>query len=647
MTTYIYTTLDNPGSSYTIAWGINSTEVVGYYANAYRSNGFVYQEGSFTTLNEPSGISTILTGVNTSGEIIGFFDDTAYTEHGFLYAGGNYTIIDEPLHGQLGTRPLGINTSGQIVGIFWEPGDIEHGFLYSNGAYTVLDDPLGTGTYPMGINASGEIVGRFVGDGVDQGFVYSQGQYTTLDDPLGVFGTVPQGINDQGQIVGYYIDASNVLHGFLYADGTFTTLNNPPGAVGVLPTAINDAGQITGYYFNGINNEGFIATPDPGPSITQITPSVVERGQTTEIGTVTSGITGDTLTLQQTSGNGTVALQLVNGVEEVIYTAPSQISASTVDTVSYTIADQYNDVASGSNAIQLDAGPSITAVVPALVKESQTTQIGTVAPGLTADTLSLQQTSGSGTVALQLVNGVEEVIYTAPSTLTASTLDTVSYTITDQYKDAAATGSSTVPVAPSGDTVYVGARGQSTRVGNGNSAIDGRAGNETITAGNGADVIFGGSNDTITAGNSADTIYSGPSSSIAAGNANDAVTAGANSSITLGNGNDTVIAGANSAITVGNGNDNIFAGTNDLISIGTGHDTVAFGESPNPIAVGNETINGFNPAHDVLQFNPMLLSNYATAQVGANTVIQIDSTNSVTLDNVTATALSANNFHFS
>jgi hypothetical protein len=89
--------------------------------------------------------------------------------------------------------------------------------------------------------------------------------------------------------------------------------------------------------------------------------------------------------------------------------------------------------------------------------------------------------------ALQLVKGVEEVIYTAPSTI-ANTLDTVSYTISDQHNDAA-TGSNTVPVAAAGDT-------------------------------------FGGPNDAIAAGK------------IAAWNGNDAVTAGANSSIKLGNGND-------------------------------------------------------------------------------------------------------------
>ena len=54
----------------------------------------------------------------------------------------------------------------------------------------------------------------------------------------------------------------------------------------------------------------------------------------------------------------------------------------------------------------------------------------------------------------------------------------------------------------------------------------------------------------------------------------------------------------------------------------------------------------------LIQFNPGLLANYAaaladTTQVGANTVIQIDATDSVTLVGVIAGSLSAHNFHFS
>jgi hypothetical protein len=208
--------------------------------------------------------------------------------------------------------------------------------------------------------------------------------------------------------------------------------------------------------------------------------------------------------------------------------------------------------------------PTITSVTPLVVEKGQTTEVGTVTPGVAGDALTLQQTGGSGTLALQLVHGVEEVIYTAPSTVAVNMLDSVSYTITDQNNGAVAAGSNTVPVAPTGDVIYVGAAGGS--------------------------------------------------------------------------------------INVGNGQDKIFAGANDLINLGRGNDTVAFGESPNSTTIGNETINGFNPAQDILQFNPALLSSYSAAhisQVGANTVIQIDPTNSATLDHVTATALTASNFHFS
>jgi len=138
---------------------------------------------------------------------------------------------------------------------------------------------------------------------------------------------------------------------------------------------------------------------------------------------------------------------------------------------------------------------------------------------------------------------------------------------------------------------------------------------------------------------------------ITVGNGNDTVTGGDRDAITAGNGNDTVYAGANDAVTLGNGNDT-YAGASDLITLGTGNDTVAFAVSPSPAAIGNETVNGFNPAHDVIDFNVALLANYmavmgATTQVGLDTVIQVDTNESVTLTNVIASTLSSNNFHFS
>ena len=133
--------------------------------------------------------------------------------------------------------------------------------------------------------------------------------------------------------------------------------------------------------------------------------------------------------------------------------------------------------------------------------------------------------------------------------------------------------------------------------GNGNDAALAGS-NDTITLGNGTDVVVAGDSDTITLGNGADTVTAGTNSIITLGTGSDNVTAGSDSTIKLGNGSDTVTAGANSIITVGNGADSVTAGANSTITLGNGTDTVAFGESPNPLAIGNETINGFNAAHD-------------------------------------------------
>lgn len=283
--------------------------------------------------------------------------------------------------------------------------------------------------------------------------------------------------------------------------------------------------------------------------------------------------------------------------------------------------------------VTADPGPTITPVTPSVVENGQTTEIGTVAPGLAGDTLTLEQTGGSGTVSLQLVNGVEEIIYTAPATITAGMLDAVSYTVMDEYNDVV-TGSSTVPVAPANDTNYVGTAGGTLSVGNGNDAIDGRTGHEHILAGNGADIVFagpsdviiigngndtvlGGAGDTVVAGNGMDTISTGANSSVIAGNGSDAITVGDNSTVIVGNGNndtivggtgvtilagngtDTISTGANSHVIAGNGSDAITVGNNSTVIVGNGHDTITAGESATIIAGnGNDTVIGGE--HDVI-----------------------------------------------
>jgi hypothetical protein len=331
--------------------------------------------------------------------------------------------------------------------------------------------------------------------------------------------------------------------GPVQADGTQQVIYSAPGFI---PASMTDAVsyQITEQQDGETASGSGSVLVDAGPRLTVVAPAVVGPSQSTEIGTVRPGLLGDTLTLTQTSptANGTVSLQNVNGVEEVIYTAPAVITATTVS-VNYYISDQHGGAVGPGipTSVQLDAGPTITAVAASSVQNGQSTEIGRVTPGLTGDTLTLTQTSPSanGTVSLQLVNGVYEVIYTAPANLNSSPTETVTYSVTDQHNDVVALGKA-----------FVG----------GNA-------NQSVTATGDTTVILGGGNDTVA--------LSGTSNAVLLGNGNDKVTvSGGGNTISLGSGTDTVQGGTGDTIRLtGNGNLTV-SGTSELVFLGGGPEIV-------------------------------------------------------------------------
>jgi Ca2+-binding RTX toxin-like protein len=139
----------------------------------------------------------------------------------------------------------------------------------------------------------------------------------------------------------------------------------------------------------------------------------------------------------------------------------------------------------------------------------------------------------------------------------------------------------------------------------------------------------------------------GGGNTITLGNGNDDVvnSVGGNT-IGVGNGNDTVFGGANDTITIGNGNDQLFAAPGDNWTVGRGQDTFTFNAG-----FGANTITDFNTSHDVLQLASVLFPNYAAAmahtqQVGPNTVMTYDASDTITLSGVAASHLTASNFKF-
>jgi probable HAF family extracellular repeat protein len=75
---------------------------------------------------EDTRLDALVFGINNAGQIVGAYIGSS-TINGFLLDQGNYTTLDVP--GASYTSAQGINASGQIVGYYWDAGGTSHGFL--------------------------------------------------------------------------------------------------------------------------------------------------------------------------------------------------------------------------------------------------------------------------------------------------------------------------------------------------------------------------------------------------------------------------------------------------------------------------------------------------------------------------------------
>jgi probable HAF family extracellular repeat protein len=239
----VFTTISAPGAEpgTTVATGINdSGQIVGYFANSFGGmEGFLDANGAFTTISEPAE-NVMLSGINDAGLAVGtiggfsLIGGGSFFNNAFLYMNGTFTTFEVPTCEN--TIATAVNDLGQIGAYSYNcsVGALEGNYLYSNGNLTPA--PLD----PLGINDSGEIV---------NGQVYANGVFTTLSAPGDAPGTIAfaTGINNLGQIVGFFLDASGAQHGFLDTNGTFQTID-VPGAISTTPAGINDVGEIVGTF---------------------------------------------------------------------------------------------------------------------------------------------------------------------------------------------------------------------------------------------------------------------------------------------------------------------------------------------------------------------------------------------------------------
>ena len=275
-----YTTLDYPGSLNTQLNGIDGNNIVGNGSSL--PGGFLYNGSTFTQITYPLAVASEPMAIS-GGTIVGN-EGNYSTGSNYIYNGSTYTIFTTPFDAY-GSTVFGIS-GDRIVGGYWdEPwnaGGECHGFYFDGSTFTSLTDPLAgsnhkytiQGTAAYGISGN-SIVGDYIdANDVYHGFIYNieTQAFTTLDDPsaAGSFGTVATGISGNNIVGIYYVSLGgdeSAMHGFLYDGSAWTTIDDP-NAVGATYVTGISGNTIVGYYWNANdNNEGFIATIVPEPSI--------------------------------------------------------------------------------------------------------------------------------------------------------------------------------------------------------------------------------------------------------------------------------------------------------------------------------------------------------------------------------------------
>ena len=259
---YAFETLDFPGSSLTIVWGLDDfDDVAGQYAIAGgTSHAMVRRHGQFKALapRETGTGFSAAGGPNDIGTTFGGYTDAAGAQHGFVITDGRFEKVD--FRGHLNSNIDAVDVSGAILGVYWDADGVYHGMLSRHGNETPFDVGGARDTYPLGMNSEGDSVGYWDTDGVTvQGYVRrADGQVSVLNLPAAT-ATVAFAINDFGQIAGYFEDASGGIHGYVKT-GQHLRQVDMPGALATLVTSLNNWGSVAGEYIDASGTRhGFLA----------------------------------------------------------------------------------------------------------------------------------------------------------------------------------------------------------------------------------------------------------------------------------------------------------------------------------------------------------------------------------------------------
>jgi hypothetical protein len=257
--------LDIPGSMNTVINGVDGSNLIGMYQDNMGYHGFVYNGGSYTTLNDPAAgasLETYAAGMFNNTIVGGYQDRNG--NHGFIYSNGQYTTIDVP-GTDVNTYVRGIY-GNSVYGFYTSPDSRTYGFIYNAGTFTTVNVPGAVaGTEINGI-VGNTIIGSYSDLNGTHGFVYDGSKYITLDDPASFYPsgsewyTQAWGISGTNIVGDYQPNRSgSEVAAFLFNGSTYTMLDIP-GSVSTHATAIQ-GNTIVGFTLDtNSQNHGFIYT---------------------------------------------------------------------------------------------------------------------------------------------------------------------------------------------------------------------------------------------------------------------------------------------------------------------------------------------------------------------------------------------------
>jgi len=242
----VFTSFEYPGNVLQRATGINASgDVVGWWFDdiSGRIRGYLYGQGAFTDFDIPVTDGVWGYGINDAGVIVGAAAFQSSSQ-GYTLTNGQYRRVH--CAGYSNSEATGINRQGDVVGDCWRSGHYTHGFLLHRGNYVAIEYPDSVSTSVYGINAKGAVVGSFaLNSNVGGGYLLEDGTYTVIDFPGATF-SYPTGISGTGVIVGNYQDNPE-YGGYVLQNGVFHKVL-VPGAIFTYVFGINDQNVIVGSY---------------------------------------------------------------------------------------------------------------------------------------------------------------------------------------------------------------------------------------------------------------------------------------------------------------------------------------------------------------------------------------------------------------